>query len=126
MYRAYIPGCSCECSDAQSVTTDGGCRSDREGDDEGSGPDLEPEMQDVRTRLLASLITGAALLGLKHTSGSTRDRQHPFGLPCTPQPTYADVRFYTTSVTPGDDTRVKSFDGTPLGLNVTRRGRASS
>ena len=80
----------------------------------------------MRTRLLASLITGAALLGLEHTSRALATDNTPFGLPCTPQPTYANVRFYTTSVTPGHDTRVKSFDGTPLGLNVTRRGRASS
>jgi len=72
----------------------------------------------VITRLLAGLITIAALVGAG-ASLSPASRATPFGLSCPPQPAYGDVRFCTTSAVPGDETRVRSFDGTPIGLNVT-------
>ena len=77
----------------------------------------------MTTRLLTSLFMGAVLLGLSTSQALAADRT-PFGLACPPQPTYRNVRFCTTAALPGGDTRVKSFDGTPIGLNVTLPARA--
>ena len=76
------------------------------------------------TRLLAGLITAAALLGAG-ASQAVAKANNPFGLSCAPQSAYANVRFCMTSAVPGDDTRVRSFDSTPLALNVTLPARSN-
>jgi fermentation-respiration switch protein FrsA (DUF1100 family) len=73
---------------------------------------------------LAGLITALALLGAG-ASSALANTDTPFGLSCAPRPAYASVRYCTTSAVPGYDTRARSFDGTPIGLNVTLPARGS-
>ena len=83
----------------------------------------------TRRRARAILIAAACLgVGAGAGAGATpaaASPATPFGLACAPQPRYGSVRFCSTSAVPGADTRVKSFDGTPIGLNVTLPARAS-
>lgn len=67
---------------------------------------------------MQGLVTAVAILAVGASSASARATT-PFGLACAPQPSHANLRFCTTSAAPGDDTRVRSFDGTPIALNVT-------
>jgi predicted acyl esterase len=67
---------------------------------------------------LTTLLTAAALLGAGVPSALANGGT-PFGLSCAAQPAYGNVRFCSTSAIAGHDTRVRSFDGTPIGLNVT-------
>ncbi len=69
-------------------------------------------------RLAAVCLALAATVGVGAAQAAASPRG-PFGLSCAPQPQYGNVRFCSTTATPGADTRVASFDGTPIGLNVT-------
>jgi fermentation-respiration switch protein FrsA (DUF1100 family) len=68
---------------------------------------------------IAAVCLAAAAAGGAGAARAAASPRTPLGLSCSPQTQYGNVRFCSSTATPGADTRVKSFDRTPIGLNVT-------